>query len=56
MVCKCFLPVVVGYMAGSIPFGVIFSRVFKLGNLREIGSGILGLRMFCEQGIKQLLL
>lgn len=52
MVCKYFLPVVVGYMAGSIPFGVIFSRVFKLGNLREIGSGNIGATNVLRTGNK----
>ena len=31
-----------GYLAGSIPFGVIVSRVFGLGDLRKIGSGNIG--------------
>jgi acyl phosphate:glycerol-3-phosphate acyltransferase len=33
---------VIGYLLGSIPFGVILARVMGLGNLREIGSGNIG--------------
>ncbi|EAQ05126.1 hypothetical protein OB2597_07570 [Pseudooceanicola batsensis HTCC2597] len=31
-----------GYLLGSVPFGVILSRVFGLGDLRSIGSGNIG--------------
>lgn len=31
-----------GYLAGSIPMGVLISRVFGLGDLRRIGSGNIG--------------
>ena len=31
-----------GYLAGSIPFGMIVARVFRLGDLRRIGSGNIG--------------
>ncbi|MEM8539002.1 MAG: glycerol-3-phosphate acyltransferase, partial [Pseudomonadota bacterium] len=37
-----FLWAVIGYLAGSIPFGVIIARVMGLGNLRDIGSGNIG--------------
>ena len=33
---------VLGYLIGSIPFGVVVARVMGLGNLREIGSGNIG--------------
>lgn len=33
---------VIGYLAGSIPSGLILARVMNLGNLREIGSGNIG--------------
>ncbi|SEL96546.1 acyl-phosphate glycerol-3-phosphate acyltransferase [Roseovarius azorensis] len=33
---------VVGYLMGSIPFGLVLARVMGLGNLREIGSGNIG--------------
>jgi len=31
-----------GYLAGSIPFGLIVARLFNLGDLRKIGSGNIG--------------
>ncbi|MEM8624689.1 MAG: glycerol-3-phosphate 1-O-acyltransferase PlsY [Pseudomonadota bacterium] len=31
-----------GYLAGSIPFGLIIARLFRLGDLRSIGSGNIG--------------
>jgi len=31
-----------GYLAGSIPFGMIVARLFRLGDLRNIGSGNIG--------------
>lgn len=34
--------VVVGYLLGSVPFGVIVARVLNLGDLRKIGSGNIG--------------
>jgi len=34
----------VGYLAGSVPFGMVMARVMGLGNLRDIGSGNIGAR------------
>ncbi len=31
-----------GYLAGSIPFGMLVARLFRLGDLRNIGSGNIG--------------
>lgn len=33
---------VVGYLLGSIPFGLFFTRIAGLGDIREIGSGNIG--------------
>jgi acyl phosphate:glycerol-3-phosphate acyltransferase len=33
---------VLGYLLGSIPFGVIITRLMGLGDLRQIGSGNIG--------------
>ena len=33
---------VLAYILGSIPFGIIISKVFGLGNLRNLGSGNIG--------------
>ncbi|KAA9010742.1 glycerol-3-phosphate 1-O-acyltransferase PlsY [Histidinibacterium aquaticum] len=32
----------IGYLAGSVPFGIVFAWVFRLGDLRQIGSGNIG--------------
>lgn len=42
----------VGYFIGSIPFGVIIAKLFKLGNLREIGSGNTGATNVLRTGNK----
>lgn len=34
--------VLIGYFLGSIPFGLIFTRMAGLGDLRDIGSGNIG--------------
>jgi glycerol-3-phosphate acyltransferase PlsY len=36
------LAAVLGYLLGSIPFGVVIARAFGLGDLRKIGSGNIG--------------
>ncbi|WP_380054895.1 glycerol-3-phosphate 1-O-acyltransferase PlsY [Falsihalocynthiibacter sp. SS001] len=41
-----------GYLLGSIPFGMILARVMGLGNLREIGSGNIGATNVLRTGNK----
>ncbi len=41
-----------GYLCGSIPFGMVMARVFGLGNLREIGSGNIGATNVLRTGSK----
>jgi len=43
---------VVGYLAGSIPFGMIIAHVMGLGNLRQIGSGNIGATNVLRTGNK----
>tara|TARA_R110002094_G_scaffold30508_3_gene42981 strand:+ start:384 stop:989 length:606 start_codon:yes stop_codon:yes gene_type:complete len=43
---------VLGYLLGSIPFGLILARVMDLGNLREIGSGNIGATNVLRTGNK----
>lgn len=31
-----------GYLLGSVPFGIVMARLFRLGDLRKIGSGNIG--------------
>jgi len=42
----------IGYLLGSIPFGVVLARVMGLGNLREIGSGNIGATNVLRTGSK----
>ncbi|MFB9148913.1 glycerol-3-phosphate 1-O-acyltransferase PlsY [Roseovarius ramblicola] len=41
-----------GYLLGSIPFGMVLARVIGLGNLREIGSGNIGATNVLRTGNK----
>ena len=41
-----------GYLFGSIPFGVLISNAMGLGNLREIGSGNIGATNVMRTGSK----
>ncbi|MFC3614669.1 glycerol-3-phosphate 1-O-acyltransferase PlsY [Lutimaribacter marinistellae] len=43
---------VMGYLLGSIPFGIVMARLFGLGNLREIGSGNIGATNVLRTGNK----
>jgi glycerol-3-phosphate acyltransferase PlsY len=43
---------VLGYLIGSIPFGVVVSRFMGLGNLRDIGSGNIGATNVLRTGSK----
>lgn len=43
---------VVGYLLGSIPFGLLLTRAMGAGNLREIGSGNIGATNVLRTGNK----
>jgi len=43
---------VVGYLLGSIPFGVVITRAMGLGDLRAIGSGNIGATNVLRTGSK----
>ena len=43
---------VVGYLMGSIPFGMVVAKVMGLGNLRKIGSGNIGATNVLRTGNK----
>lgn len=42
----------VGYLFGAIPFGIVITRVFGLGDLRKIGSGNIGTTNVLRTGSK----
>ena len=44
---------IIGYLLGSIPFGVVLTRIMGLGNLREIGSGNIGATNVLRTGNKK---
>lgn len=50
------LGLLVGYLAGSIPFGLLLTRIAKAGDLRGIGSGNIGATNVLRTGRKGLAL
>ena len=46
------LTAILGYLLGSIPFGVLMTRLFGLGDLRKIGSGNIGATNVLRTGNK----
>ncbi|MBL8906554.1 MAG: glycerol-3-phosphate 1-O-acyltransferase PlsY [Rhizobiales bacterium] len=48
------LAVVVGYLCGSIPFGLLLTRWAGLGDVRKIGSGNIGATNVLRTGSKKI--
>ncbi|MBV7377365.1 glycerol-3-phosphate 1-O-acyltransferase PlsY [Maritimibacter dapengensis] len=46
------LTAALAYLIGSIPFGMVFARLFGLGDLRQIGSGNIGATNVLRTGNK----
>ena len=49
-----FLAMIVGYLLGSIPFGLLLTRAAGLGDVRAIGSGNIGATNVLRTGRKGL--
>lgn len=43
---------ILGYLLGSVPFGIVIARLFGLGDLRSIGSGNIGATNVLRTGNK----
>ncbi|MGZ8348802.1 MAG: glycerol-3-phosphate 1-O-acyltransferase PlsY [Allosphingosinicella sp.] len=48
------LTVLIGYLLGSIPFGLVLTRIAGLGDVRQIGSGNIGATNVLRTGRKGL--
>jgi glycerol-3-phosphate acyltransferase PlsY len=52
MILGIFAAIVIGYLLGSIPFGLILTRFAGLGDVRKIGSGSIGATNVLRTGNK----
>jgi glycerol-3-phosphate acyltransferase PlsY len=50
----CLLSFAIGYLLGSIPFGLLLAKFAGLGDLRQIGSGNIGATNVLRTGSKKL--
>jgi len=48
------IALIIGYFAGSIPFGLLLARAFGQGDIRDIGSGNIGATNVLRTGRKDI--
>ena len=51
-----FAAIITGYALGSIPFGLLITRIAGLGDIRSIGSGNIGATNVLRTGRRDLAL
>jgi acyl phosphate:glycerol-3-phosphate acyltransferase len=54
MTTDMLLALAIGYLLGSIPFGLLLTKAFGKGDIREIGSGNIGATNVLRTGSKPL--
>jgi glycerol-3-phosphate acyltransferase PlsY len=54
MTLALFVPAALGYVLGSIPFGLLLTRLAGLGDIRSVGSGNIGATNVLRTGHKGL--